>query len=143
MAAPTRYNLLGMSGKASVLSDGNEFNRGDYGETNTAFAVKAVQSGAAQDTGIPTAEGVGVVAFVDIKTAEVTGTTKTLDVGFSGGSGDELIQAANVAATGVIPGNVNIKVAAGQTLTFTLGSADFQELDCDVVIKFIGATREA
>ena len=143
MAAPTRRSSIGLSGQPGKFSNGNEFNRRDYAENNTAFVVKAVQSGAAQDTGIATADGVAVVAFVDIKTAEVTGTTKTIDVGFSGGSGDELIQGANVASTGVIPGNVNIKVAAGQTLTFTLGSADFQELDCDVVIKFIGANKPA
>src|SRR5690242_16505066 len=73
--------------------------------------ITAAPTGAEQDTGydLP-AKSVLVAVFVDVTTAEVTGGTKTLDVGLlsseSGGSTNGFLVAAPVSATGIKKGSL-------------------------------------
>lgn len=111
---------------------------------------------------LPTA-GVVLGAWLDVTTAEATGTTKTLDVGLlsseSGGDADGFLVGADVSAVGIVKGTL---ASAGQTLgallrvdesgagvlvpeghvlngtavsiSYTAGSADFAELVADLYV---------
>jgi len=103
--------------------------------------------------------------FVDVKTAEVTGATKTVDVGLlsseTNGDADGFLVAAVTSAIGVIPGSLLGTDTLGALLkedtngssvfvpkdhivlpskavsvTYTLGSAH-TELVADIVIEFL------
>lgn len=139
MASPTRFTKIGAaSQKAKIDLNGNERNRGDYYRQTIAVVLKVVASGAAQDTGIIVPKGAAVSVLLNITTAEATGVTKTIDVGLSGGTGAEFGNDLSVAATGVVLG-LSAPLVSGNTVTYTLGSADYVELDAELVIEIIGS----
>ena len=80
--------------------------------------IVATPTGAEQDTGwdLP-AKSLVLDVWIDVTTAEATGTTKTLDVGLlsseSGGDADGFLDGVSVAATGVKKGTL---LNTGQTL---------------------------
>ncbi len=91
------------------------------------IAISAAPTGSEQDTtwDLP-AKSVVLNVFVDVTTAEVTGTTKTLDVGLlsseSGGDADGFIDGVSVAATGLklaslVSGSVTRGVLLKETVT--------------------------
>jgi len=93
--------------------------------------------------------------MLNVKTAEATGGTKTVDIGISGGDEDGFLDGASVASAGEIKGTLAsggqtrgalIRVdesgsgglvpevyvcAAATTICYTLGSNDFAELDAE------------
>lgn len=139
MATPTRFTKIGAAGqKSKIDSNSNELNRGDYYRQTIAVVLPVVASAAAQDTGIIVPKGAAVSAYINITTAEATGLTKTIDVGLSGGSGSEFGSGLDVSATGVILGTAS-PLVSGATVTYTLGSADFVELDVELVVEIIGS----
>ena len=102
--------------------------------------------------------------FVDVITAEATGVTKTIDVGTDstdGGDADGFLAGISVAGTGLVKGTLvnsgqtlgallrvdeggggelvpEIDIASGgKEITFTAGSADFDELVADIYIEYI------
>lgn len=134
----TRFNKIGLSGRLGEKSDtGLILNRGDYTFKIVSFVPKIVASTAAQDTGISINPGAKFNSFVRILTAESTGTTKTIDVGLVGGSSTALIDGANVAGVGVVAQNNAAPVGQTRNVSYSLGSANFAELDCEVVILFV------
>lgn len=101
-------------------------------------ALSAVQGdGTAQDTSIDLpADSVVERVILDIDTAEATGATKTLDVGHAG-NGTEFASGLDVSATGLVVESTGNGVAdQSRTVTITAGSADFAELEGDIVIEY-------
>jgi len=134
MANPTRFNRIGAAGQKKSTA-----NRGDWFTQTFTFTPAVVASGTAQVTAVtlPT-NCVSVSVTVNVLTAEATGTTKTLSVGFDGGSATALASVADVSAVALVAGTDNV-IASGETLNYTLGSADFVELDCEVVIQVLAS----
>ena len=98
--------------------------------------ITAVASAAAQSTGVFLPATVYAVrAYLNVITAEVTGITKTVDVG-TNSTGDSVLNNASVAATGLV-GALNTNVLdGGEEITYTLGSADYAELDAELVLTY-------
>lgn len=102
-------------GGSSVTSTAAELNELDLSVVGAAMKVKKLTisttpTGSEQDTtwDLP-AKALVLDIWVDVTAAEVTGTTKTLDVGLlsseSGGDADGFIAGLSVASTGVkVPG---------------------------------------
>jgi len=102
--------------------------------------------------------------FVNVNTAEATGATKTVDIGTlstDSGDADGFLDGVDVSSTGLVKGTL---ASGGQTLgaylrvdesgggvlvpepsvaygsvsvTWTPGSADFAELDMDILINYV------
>lgn len=95
---------------------------------------------------------------IDVKTAEATGTTKTVDLGISGGDEDGFIDGLAVSATGVkrptladgantMGALLEVDESAGDlvptdyvctaatTICYTLGSANFAELEAYALVE--------
>ena len=130
----TRFNGVGLAGRKSDGVKTDPFMQ------QLVIPVTLVASATAQDTGVtlPAAAGVFQTAL-NIFTAETTGTTKTVSVGFVGGADDAL--ATNFGVTGAgfeVAGNANT-AAGGEAISYTLGSADFEELDAEIVLTYVGA----
>lgn len=83
------------------------------------IAISAAPTGSEQDTGwdLP-AKSVVYDVFVDVTAAEVTGTTKTLNVGLlsseSGGDTDGFLDSVSVAATGIKRGVPTITTGSNE-----------------------------
>ena len=114
-------------------------NRAGWKLQSITFTPKLVATTAAQDTGITApASGFPLVVGVKVNTAEVTGTTKTIDVGLVVGGSDVLVNGAPVNNVGTFNPNSNTALfSTGSNITYSLGSADFAELDCEVFILWV------
>lgn len=134
MANPSRLTKLGIAG--SVRSTRN---RGDYFKQIITAPITVVASTSVQTTTVQLPPQCVVTgAIVNVINAEVTGTTKTIDVGLSLGAGKELADGVSVADAGFVVGLGGVD--GGQNfLTYTLGSADFVELDAEIVVEVIGS----
>jgi hypothetical protein len=130
------------------------------------ISITATPDGTEQDTAwdLP-AKSVVLGVWVDVTTAEATGTTKTLDVGLksgeSGGDADGFLDGVSVASQGVVKGTL---ASGGQTLgaflrvdeggtgelvpepavtptavsvTYTAGANDFAEFRGDIYIVYM------
>jgi len=99
--------------------------------------------------------------WLDIETAEDTGTTKTVDVGISGGDEDGFLDGVSVAATGTVKGTLlntgqtkgvlltvdgdgagalvpeEYVCSAATTICYTLGSDNFAELVGNVIVEWV------
>ena len=135
---PTRLTKLSTAGKKSkVNSDGLVLNRGDYFRQTIAFVIPLIPTTVETGTGILVPAGVAVSVFLNIISPEVTGTTKTIDIGLLSGTGDEFIDGGSVAAAGIVIGDVSV-LTAGDEITYKLPSTNFAELDAENVIEIIG-----
>lgn len=138
----SRLNSLGLQGsKRQKDSKSNSVNASDTYIKTFEFPILAVASGAAQDTNIFAGSKVVQVlsAYIEVDTAEVTGTTKTVSVGV-GGVANNVLNGASVAAVGVVGTPVTAAIpttTANNEFTFTLGSADFAELVARAVVTCI------
>jgi hypothetical protein len=131
MAAPTRFTKLGTSGRT-----GTSTNTQDSYTQTFEFPITIAASAAAQDTGIQAPLNMQAMsAYLRIRTAEATGTTKTVSVGIVGASAS-FLSAQDVSAVGAVGTPVTAAVYNGSNVNFayTLGSADFAELDATVVL---------
>lgn len=134
---PTRYNSIGLSGRKD-----SETNIVDSAIKTVEFPLTVVASGSAQDTGIaaPLASIQVLGSYIRINTAEVTGTTKTVSIGITG-SNASIQSGTDVSAAGTAGTSVGaaLSSSASTNFTYTLGSADFVELDATCVVTYIGA----
>lgn len=134
MANPTRFTKVG-------YTKGGKFgeNVGDYYTRTYTAPVTLVASAAEQDTGIQLPPGVVLGTSIKVNTAEVTGLTKEVDVGVSGVSSTYLATNLNVSATGFKPAIPGQAIDTAANLTYTLGSADFAELEAEIVVYMIAS----
>ena len=79
-----------------------------------------------------------ISAYLDVETEETTGTTKTVSVGLVGGTGAEFLSGESVAAAGPVGTPIGVAYSAAN-ISYTLGSADFAELDATLVITLVQA----
>jgi hypothetical protein len=82
--------------------------------------ISAAPTGAEQDTGFDLpAKAVLIDVFVDVKVAEATGGTKTLDVGLlsseGGGDFDGFVDGVSVATTGLKRAGATVTVGSNET----------------------------
>lgn len=133
MAAPTRFSRVGLSGR-----------KGDDNKTDGFIQVivapiVAVASTAVQDTGVALpANFQPISAVLNIITAEVTGTIKTVDVGLTANP-DQFIVGAVTSALGfagtlAAVANVN----TGENIFYQLPDTTGVELEAEVLIFGIG-----
>lgn len=138
----SRLNSLGLEGgKDRKDSKSNSINTKDTYIKTFEFPVTVVAAATAQDTNIFAGSRVVQVlsAYLDVTTAEATGTTKTVSVGI-GGVANNILNAASVAATGAVGTPLLPAITtttANNEFTYTLGSADFAELVATAVITCV------
>ena len=127
----TRLSNLGLSGRK-----GTPQNQLDIKKQIVEIDLPVVASGAAQNTGVFLLPSQIVSAFIVVGTPETTGTTKTVSVGFVGGSGTELISAADVSGAGITGApTAPVNAPLSTEISYTLGSADFAELSARLVLE--------
>ena len=134
MTSQTRFNRIGLAGRKSAKNVKDPF-------VQTIEApIVAVASAAQQDTGIPLPDGgiQEISAFIKVDSPEVTGTTKTVNVGVFGGSATAFLSAADVSTVGVTGETLISAVnTSDDTIGYTLGSANFAELEGTLVLTII------
>jgi hypothetical protein len=91
--------------------------QGGYGSKTVRLPIATTPNGTEQDTGFDLpAKAIVRDVFVDVRTAEATGGTKTMDVGLkaaeSGGDTDGFLVGVDCSATGIKKGTL---VSTGQT----------------------------
>ena len=135
----SRLTSLGLEGsKGHKDSKSNSVNRKDTYIKTFEIPLTVVAANTAQNTGIFAGSRVVQVisAYIDVKTAEATGTTKTVSIGI-GGTANNVLNAASVAATGAVGTPLLPAITtttANNQFTYTLGSANFAELDAVAVV---------
>ena len=103
--------------RGAIVSDGLVSGQAPFKVKAIRLAASGILSTAVQDTtfDLPL-KGIVTHCWLDVRTAEATGATKTIEIGLlaseTGGDEDGFIDALSVAATGVGQG---VLVAAGQT----------------------------
>jgi len=131
----TRLNSLGLSGRKS------DENRSDFVMQNVVVPLSAQPTASPIATGIFLPEGSVVLHAVQrVFVAEVTGTTKTVTVDRGG---DDIITTSSVASTGTggpalaapVPSGTYGNSGTTDEINVTLGSADFAELEGEVVLN--------
>jgi hypothetical protein len=129
--------------KSEALTIVDDTNQHDF--TNLVFAAGTIITG----------------VWLNVTTEETTGTTKSVSIGLSGGTPGMFLAGAAVAAPGVVKGTltsgtVTLGVAmtadidgsgtlvpepyvcpAETTLTYTLNSDDFKELEATCIVEYI------
>lgn len=140
MVAKSRFIAVGTSGRTGVASDPSSSNRGDYFRQTITFTPTVVASAAEQTVNFTFPTGAQILhATINVFTPEVTGLTKTISVGVVG-MGSAIISGRSVAVAGIVTGGaLGTPVQSGNQLTYTLGSADFVELDCEIIIDYLGS----
>ncbi len=130
----SRFNSIGLSGRKDVAS-----NRSDAFKQIIEIPITLVASATEQSTGVilPT-RCVVTSTIVNVFTAEATGTTKTIDVGLLAGGGADLANDVSVASTGFVVGESGV-VGSGDEVTYTLGSADYAELEAVILLEITAA----
>ena len=132
MASPTRYTKLGYV--ANKAMDAYE-----PFKQMISIPLPIVASAAEQVTTITLpARAVVTNTVLNVITAESTGLTKTIDVGLDTGGAAVLGNDLSVASTGSVVGLTGV-VADGDTVSYTLGSNDYAELDAELIIEYIAA----
>lgn len=136
MAAPTRFTRVGFSGRKDTAS-----NQKDTFLQTFEFDLAIAAAITAQNSGVTVPVGIVQVvsAYIDVETAEATGLTKTVSVGV-GGTANNILNAASVAAVGGVGTPVAAAInttSSNNELTFSLGSADFAELEGRVVVTLL------
>jgi|GEM_PF-4637020 len=157
MVANQKVSLGTLLSELSDMSIANAGAAKRYAEANLTIVAAAT----ANDTAIVLPKGAIInAAYVVVATAEATGTTKTVDIGISGGDEDGILNGVSVAAIATVKGTL---LSTGQTLgalmsvdedgagalvpepyvctaettiCYTLGSDDFAELGARVVIEY-------
>ena len=135
MTQKTRYKAVGFAGRESGTK-----NQKDSFVKTYEFDINAVLSGAEQDTGVAAPSGFiqSISAVIVVETAEVTGGTKTVDVGIVGQPA-VFLNNSSVASTGPVGTPITAAIAGGANFSFTLGSADFVQLEARCVITVVGS----
>ncbi len=130
----SRFNSIGLSGRKDVAS-----NRSDAFKQIIEIPITLVASATEQSTGVilPT-RCVVTSTIVNVFTAEATGATKTIDVGLLAGGGADLANDVSVATTGFVVGESGV-VGSGDEVTYTLGSADYAELEAVILLEITAA----
>lgn len=135
----SRLNSLGLQGgKGNKDSKSNSSNGKDTYLKTFEFPITRVAATTAQNTGIYAgSRAVQVIsAYLDITTAEATGTTKTISVGI-GGVGNNVLNGTSVAATGTVGTPVAAAITtttSNNQFTYTLASNNFAELVATCVV---------
>lgn len=132
---PTRFP--GGTGLAKQPSTSK--NRSDWFHQDFTVQCPAVTSASAQSTDLTLPAGAVIKsAVVNVITAEATGLTKTLTVSRDSNAILSAVDVSAVAVTGennALPDTASVYSNTADSITYTMGSGDFAELDAEVVIS--------
>lgn len=128
----TRFNSIGIMGRK-----GDDNNSLDTLKAGVTRRIPIVASAAQQPIGINLGPGQVASAYVYVKSPEVTGATKTVEVGIVGGSGDEILAAVDVSTAGAKGSFTALTTNIADEIGYTLGSDDFVELEAYLVLEVI------
>lgn len=133
MTAPSRLPKLGVSGRK-----GTDNNTQDSFIQTFEFPVTAVASAAAQDTGIavPSKFFQPISALLYVNTPESTGATQSVTVGTTV-DGQSILGPTDVSSAGPVGTTSTGATTGGGTFTWTLGGADYVELDAVAVVTLL------
>lgn len=155
-------------GGVEITASAEELNQNDISAVGAGMKIQKISITAPSDG---TEQGTGVVlpdkavvydVFLDVAVAEVTGTTKTIDVGTDSsdsGDADGFLSGISVSTTGLKKGTVsngavtlgallltNLDGASdvkepdissgGKEITFTAASSNFDELEANIFIVY-------
>lgn len=130
----TRLSKTGNAGQPTTTS-----NRGDYAlETVTALAT-VVASASTQTTTTDVPTGMTLSVFLNITSPETVAVAKTINVGTVAGGATFYGTAIDVSSAGMVLVSSNDAVSADTVLTYTLGGADFSDLNAEIVLLSIGS----
>ncbi len=132
---PTRFNQVGTSGSRGTAQNIID----SYNET-FEFNIAAQTGLTTFDTGLVLPSQLQAIsAMLIVDTAEVTGVTKTLTVGFTGETA-ALMSATDASATGTlgVANGVAFPNPSGLKLLVTFGSDDWVEFVGRIVIEIKG-----
>jgi hypothetical protein len=140
----TRFNNISLQGPFGQKDPAtNSVNTQDTFYKTFEIPLPRVASAAAQTTTIEAGNKwvqiTNAVIITDV--AEATGTTKTISIGI-GAAGNNCINAASVAATGVSGQHVSAAInttPSTNKFTYTLGSADFTTFQGRAIITALCA----
>ena len=133
----TRGSGQGFSGGV-----GRKYNKTDSKLVTYEFDIEATANGSQINTGIRIDSIAQVVsAFVKVDTAEVTGTTKTLNVGVYGGTAAAFLSAVNCSTTGPkgTPVTLVQDTSTNNTIGYTFASGNWAEFKGVVSLTMIQA----
>lgn len=162
----TVSELNKLDGCTAVVAELNTLDLSAVGAISkiAKFAIAAAPDGTEQDTAIVLpAKAIVKRVWLDVTVAEVTGTTKTMDVGTKDVSNDPngFLAAVSAAATGFVKGTLasagqtlgallcvdesgagvlvpeDDYASFGATLTFTAGSTDWAEFRATIYCEYI------
>ena len=134
-----RLEAMGLSGRT-----GTDKNTEDAYYQTFEIPLKAVASGAAQDTGIRAPKATASFGgYIRVTTAEGTASVKTIDVGILGGDDAAFANNVDVSVTGVVGPvkRATVDNSAGANFSYTLAGADFVELDAVLVMSVMGGDK--
>lgn len=129
MTSPTRFTAVGTSGRKNQSSKSDAYQR-TFELRTPIVASTSTQTISVQLPAICVLDGV----YLNVINAEVTGVTKTIDVGLSLSGPTAIAAGASVASAGLFP------LSGGQDgsqdfITYTLGSADFVEFEGELIVR--------
>lgn len=125
----TRFSKIGLSGRKTEDSKSDAYQQ--------AFEIKTpiVASTATQTTTVQLPSKCVIEAsFLNVITAELTGLTKTIDVGLSLGGSTDIAAGQSVADAGLFALSGG-QPASQDFVTYTLGSADFAEFEGEIILR--------
>lgn len=132
----TRSNGQGHSG-----GKGRKFNKLDSYIRTIDFEIEATANASQIDTGIKLPSRTQMInGYLEVETAEATGTTKTISIGVFGGSGSAFILDADCSAVAPVGKVNNLEVqdtSTNNTIGYTFGSGDWVEFKGKVTLTFI------
>ena len=133
MASPSRFTKLGTSGRSGATGKSDAFQK------TYELRVPVVASGAEQtiDITFPN-RAVLDIGMLNVFVAEVTGTTKTMNIGTDATNASSIESAISTATVGTqhITGGL---VLSNDKITYTLGSADWVEFEGEIVIRVLAS----
>ena len=147
---PTRFTELGLAGKPPGSTDSDQRSALSTSDpflkqyvinlpVVASAAEQTISSGAGATADLP-AHAVVLSGYLRVITAEVTGGTPTLNIGTLAGAGTELGSALAAGSIADVPFENTVPIAiSGDSLTYTLGSADWVEFVGELVLLVMGS----
>lgn len=129
MSSPTRFTKIGTSGGSGKTGKSDAYQQ-TFEIATPIVATTATQTTTIQLPSVCVIEA----AFLHVINAEVTGLTKTIDIGLSLGGSTDIAASQSVSDAGLfaLSGGVT---ASQDFVTYTLGSADFVEFEGELVVR--------
>ena len=146
---PQRFNEVGLAGRAPgrdvVTPNGSPGFQRDPEASSDPYVrqyvveLPRVASAAEQALAFVMPDNaVAMRGFLRVRTAEVTGTTPTINIGFTGTPAG-IASALAAGAVALVPLDAVPVDVSGETLAYQLGSADWAEFEGEMVLEVLAS----